>query len=317
MKVFLSVTVDVDNDDMTTTGNRSGDRWASIALVPSISAIFERENTPATWFVRADRQIKLNYGSTTHFLNTHDVMWRHLESKGHEIAWHPHLYARTENGQFVPEYEDGACKEQLISSYSDICHSGWKMYSARIGEAFGSNAITATLRSFGLEADSTAIPGRHRSPLNERLDWRLTPNSPYIQDPSDYRVATRQHQGDPLVQVPMTTVPIQAEYDAGPIQRYINLTYHPAILLDRLGGYLDSLEQQSSTLAWVTTILHPDEVLPRPERHALYAFDIRAVEANLRGLLDHVNSRGWDIECTTIRQSAEISRRTLRAKEES
>lgn len=317
MKVMLSVTVDVDNDDMTINGNRSGDSWASIALIPSLSAIFERENTPATWFVRADRQIKLNYGTTEYFLHTHDVMWRHLESKGHEIAWHPHLYARTENGQFVPEYEDEACKEQLISSYSDICDSGWRLYSARIGEAFGSNAITATLRSLGLEADSTAIPGRHRSPLNKQLDWRLTPNLPYIQDPLDYRVATRRHQGDPLVQVPMTTVPIQAEYDAEPIQRYINLTYHPAILLDRLGRYLDILEQQSATVAWVTTILHPDEVIPRPDHHALYAFDISAVEANLRGLLGYVDSRGWEIECTTIRQSAAISRRTLYTRDNS
>ena len=39
MKVMLSVTVDVDNDDMTINGNRSGDSWASIALIPSLSAI--------------------------------------------------------------------------------------------------------------------------------------------------------------------------------------------------------------------------------------------------------------------------------------
>lgn len=315
MKVILSVTVDVDNDDMTTNGNRSGDRWASIASIPSISAIFERANTPATWFVRADRQIKLNYGSTAHFLNNHDRMWRHLESKGHEIAWHPHLYARTENGQFVPEYEDEACKEQLIISYSDICDTGWKMYSTRIGEAFGSNAITAALRSLGLEADSTAIPGRHRSPLNKQLDWRLSPNLPYIQDPVDYRVATRRYPEALLVQVPMTTVPIQAEYDVEPIQRYINLTYHPEILLDRLRRHLDTLEQESSTLAWVTTILHPDEVIPRPSRHALYAFDIGAVQANLSGLIRYVVSRGWEIECTTIRQSAGMARQMYHSRE--
>lgn len=284
--ITFAFTVDVDNDGMVLGSERNALTWDAVAEVPRIAEVFARRSIAATWFVRADNQLADVYGDAAWLLRGRESLWSNLRAAGHSIGWHPHIVRRAGDGTFAPETDDARCAIALRTLHHSLARAGWRFTSVRVGEAFHGNQSMRALDDVGLRVDSTALPGRRRIDGVRCFDWEPTPNRPYRPSGSDYRVAGVAPLS--IVEVPMTTVPVEAPYDPRPLLRYLNLAYRQKVLRAAFALHLDALGAGDHV---VVTILHPEEVRPRGE-HPLYAFDLETVERNVDHLLDAAGARG-------------------------
>jgi hypothetical protein len=300
MRIFIALTADIDNDGVALENERSRLSWRSLELLPRLAEIIHGHHFPATWFVRADPQLKDYYGSTNYLLKQRESLWREFANHGDEIGWHPHLYALRSDGVYVPERDDEHLIVSLRRAHSDLASDGHTFTSVRIGEAMGSNAIMRTLAELGLRVDSSAIPRRRRDDNERRFDWSTSPNVPYWPSTADYRVPGSPAL--PILEVPMTAIPVKAPYDPKPLPRYANLAYRPAIFAAALEEWFD---QNAIAETVLTLIFHPDELMTGSGDHPLYAFTPDALEANIQILLSLAHRRGIDVVGKTM---AEIRR---------
>ncbi len=293
-EIHLLFTIDVDNDGVTIQDERTALRWTGVARIPDIKEVCNRLGLRATWFVRADSQLQQIYGSAKYLLLEYAPLWGEMERSGDEIAWHPHLY-EWDNGdrRYVMDTDADRCVRKLEAARAELVAGGFRHATVRIGEAFQCNAMMAALARLALEVDSTAIPGRKRADASRTFDWGPTPNGPYRPSKADYRLPGSDSHLD-ILEVPMTTVPIKAPSDPAPLPRYLNPAYcHPAFKAG-LDAHLESLSGQSVGDAFLTLILHPDEVVPEGRSHPLYAFSLQEVEQNLKYTLRAIESHGLE-----------------------
>lgn len=296
MRLFIAVTVDLDNDDLSIGDERSRLSWRGMDLVPQLADIIHASNLPVTWFVRADPQLHDYYGSSAYLLERYRDLWRDFSAAGNEIGWHPHILSVSDNGRYVPEREDARILEVLQDTHAQLLSLGYRFASVRMGEALGSNAIARTLARLGLRADSSAIPGRRRNDSSRVFDWSLTPNRPYRPSMADYRVP-----GEPalsILEVPMTVLPVQGVQEEEPLLRYANPAYRPDIFSAALERWLSSMPPAPYQL--LTLILHPDEFMRRNKEHPLYAFTPAALQSNIKTLLDGASRRNIEVGGCTI-----------------
>ncbi len=283
----LVFTVDVDNDGVE-KDERTSLTWNSISQIPSIRDIYSNHGACLTWFVRADNQLHEVYGTAAHLLLRHADLWREVEAQGDELAWHPHLYRWSRSqARYVNERDPATCVERLTAIDEELRQEGFVFSSVRIGEAFHCNETMAAVERLGMRVDSTAIPGRKRDDHSRVFDWSVTPNAPYFPARCDYRIP-----GTPtleILEVPMTTVPLQAPYDSAPLPRYVNPAYRHMAFKTMVDRYLTADVNVDTVLV---TILHPDEVVPRAEEHPLYGFSLDDLRRNLAYLFESLERRG-------------------------
>ncbi|NQU41444.1 MAG: hypothetical protein HQ523_15965 [Lentisphaerae bacterium] len=306
MRVSLSITVDVDSDGTATDNERTVLCWRGVEQIPSLANIFARYALRCTWFVRADRQLRDLYGGSSYLLNQHQALWSQLGAAGDEIAWHPHLYCwSAEQGQYVQEHDEAACAQQIEETHAELGQAGHEFHSVRLGEAFGSNTTMAALTHLGLHIDSTAIPGRRRDDGARRFDWESTTNTPYHPARSDYRVSALSHHA--ILEVPMTTIPVQSRSECTPLLRYVNLAYHHDVFRDAVEHHLNSMLQGGMQEAVLVLILHPDEVIERSAAHALYAFSLSETERNAAYLVRAIEAVGADHQSLRMKDIADLN----------
>ena len=295
MRVYLAITADIDNDGVALENERNNLSWRSLDRLPAFAEIIKKYRLPTTWFIRADPQLKDYYGSAAYLLEEHRSLWRNFAAGGDEIGWHPHLYARREDGSYEPERNDGRLVTALRATYSDLVRGGHRLTSVRIGEAAGSNAIMQTLAELGLRVDSSAIPGRVRNDDARQFDWGTTPNAPYWPSTVDYRVPGTPALG--ILEVPMTSVLVKAPYDPKPLLRYANLAYRPAIFATAFETWF---ARTAASEAVVTLIFHPEELMPSPNSHPLYALAKDALDENIHTLLNLAHRHGTEVVGKTM-----------------
>ncbi len=246
----------------------------------------------ATWFVRCDDQIEHLTGSAAHLLETYKDCWfQHME-RGDEIAFHPHLY-RLEAGRWKQDNDPKTLKAQIHRTLQAMRSAGFQSRVSRIGEAFGSNAVMQSLEEAGILCDSTAMPGRVRVDESRSLDWGSSPCFPYHPAESDYRVP-----GVParkLLEVPMSMVLTSADYDAVPIARYLDLSFHPRTLSQGLPALIEE-----ATV--IVTVTHPSTILSEiaTEPHGLLSFSPASFEENLEMLMDECLQQDRKFHFTTL-----------------
>src|SRR5262249_29889442 len=152
-------------------------------------------------------------------------------ARGNELGWHPHLYEKrvdpSGDERYFPIRDEAAACEQIVSTFRAIGRAGLAFESVRIGEAWHASRAMCTLDTLGLRVDSTAIPGRSRNDDVLSFDWRPTPAQPYHPSRKDHRVpaAPGSEESLAILEIPMTTVPIRADYDREPLARYLNLAF--------------------------------------------------------------------------------------------
>jgi hypothetical protein len=297
LTISFVFTVDIDNDGMTAADERNTLIWDSVAEVPRIAGVFGRHGITATWFVRADNQLSDVYGDAAWLLREHNAIWSNLRQAGHFIGWHPHVVRRDEQGTFVAETDDRRCADALREIHASLTASGYHFTASRIGEAFHGNQSMRTLSELGITVDSTAIPGRRRDDSSRRFDWSVTPNQPYRPSAADYRVTGSPAL--PIVEVPMTSAPVEGPNDPRPLTRYLNLAYRSDILRAAFKRHLESLGEGDHV---VVTILHPEETRG-PVGHPLYAHDLQTVASNVEYLVAAAGEYG-DVAIATLEQVA-------------
>jgi peptidoglycan/xylan/chitin deacetylase (PgdA/CDA1 family) len=296
MTMFVAVTVDIDNDGLALSNERNRLSWRGLEKVPEIAETVHRAGLPATWFVRADPQLKMQYGAADYLLDHHADLWRGLRADGDEIAWHPHVTHVGAQNSHEPEHDDARYAAALRKTHAELTALGHQFTCARLGEAFGGNACIRTLADLGLRADSSAIPGRRRDDGARYFDWTGTPNHPYRPATDDYRTPGRP--AVPILEVPMTVMPVHHPAEPHPLPRYVNLAYRPSIFSEALERWFQEITPTDET--FLTTIVHPDELIAENPPHPLYAFTLDALRTNVAQLLAAAEKRKIDIVGLTV-----------------
>lgn len=250
-----------------------------------------------TWFVRVDNQIKELHGDAAHLLSKHWDMWQRCIAEGDEIGWHPHLYRR-EGDEWVQEKDEHRLESAMVESFAALRARGMRPEASRIGEAYCSNGILAVLEKLEMRCDSTAMPGRVRQDTHRNIDWAGTPVLPYRPSRADYR-----RPGQParkLVEIPMSLVPVRAEYDQGPFPRYVDLSFRTPALAAGLRDHI-------ATAQMLVTMTHPSGVLSDlvERRHGLISFSIESFRANLDMIVELCRTAGRPFRFVTISEVRE------------
>ncbi|MFW6437635.1 MAG: hypothetical protein ACOCZ7_01365 [Armatimonadota bacterium] len=286
-----------------------------------------------TWCIRSDLQMREIYGDCAWAATEYADLWSDLKAGGDELAWHPHVWRWDRDaGCWYQEVEDEDWIEECLSA-------GHRDFSAAIGHApatsrtgweFHNNTTMTAIRQLGIRMDFSAIPGRHTpggpdrwgSRFNCYVDWRGTPEEPYLPSPADYRRAADHGERDGLWELPMSVLHSSLlrlarigrkafagrpkalgelvntrsspSSSAGGNKLYITM---PPALFSRLA--VQQLERARTTgWASLVTALHPDEMCATGSGLTALHHP-RHVGANLRTMLRHGGRRGVRIRFTT------------------
>jgi len=303
----IALTVDSDSDQFDPSLNRGASpvpSWEGVENgIPNIVEVTAscRDSSGAapkfTWFVRVDPQLEALYGDCGYLLDRYASLWDSCKRRGDELAWHPHLY-RLEGARWVQEVNPERLQADLQETWVSMQKRRFYPTSSRIGDAFGSNEVLQTLSHLGLLCDATAMPGRVRRDSDRQLDWDGTPMHPYRPSVADYR-----RPGTPtvdLLEIPMSMVSVRAEYDATPLNRYLDLSFHHLALRDGVRNFLPKA-------ALVVTVTHPSGVRPslHRTRHGLISHDVGEFRRNLDYILQECERLGRASRFVTI---AEVER---------
>lgn len=170
-----------------------------------------------TWCIRSDLQMREIYGDCAWPAAQFASLWRDLESAGDELAWHPHVWRWDHRaGCWYQEIEDDEwITECLEAGHRDLARRlGHAPVTSRTGWEFHNNTTMTTIRRLGIRVDFSAIPGRHTpgcpdqwgSRLNCHVDWRGTPEEPYVPARSDYRRPEEGEGNGRLRELPMSVL---------------------------------------------------------------------------------------------------------------
>lgn len=277
--------------------NYTQDHWALIdefnivenVLLPYLDA----ENIKATWFVRIDKKIGLDFGSPDALFKTHAKTIEKLRLGGHDIAWHLHSYIQDQGKWKQNCNEDTILQEMtemlpLVKQYNlDIFRMGW---------AFMTNNIMAFLADNNFKIESSAIP-RPSYPWDmTQKDWEISTHAKYYPSKTDYRIPSPT-SALPILEIPMSTFPIPSPTDQETgIIRYCNFSFFNDALKEPLKTWI----QNNHSLI---TISHPYEFV-KGNKHALISFSFDEFKKNIQSLKSITKSLGLDLFQTTLSEEA-------------
>jgi len=303
----IALTFDTDNDFFDSSlvdenqDARSWMKWRGIeegipAMREFLLSFRDSSNNPPvmTWFVRVDEQLEYAYGSPAYLLERYGNMWRSYRKEGDEIAWHPHLYRRNQNGWEL-EIDQEPLHRQMGKAYQSMLDLGYKPLSSRIGESYGSYDLMMKLDMLGISCDSTAMPGRKRKDTSRIIDWEPTPQKPYYPSKLDYRVSGEDHFN--LLELPMSMVTSRTEYDKQSLKRYVDLSFRNDVIGIGLREYISKAEL-------LVTVTHPAGVLTGvyDGDHGLVGFSMDNFRKNVDTIIDACESAKRTFEFITINQ---------------
>jgi len=239
----------------------------------------------STWFVRADCLIQSQFGDRLAIVERFTALTGHRDGQSFEVGWMPQVYGPA---SAAIDYDD------LYETHRELGAAGFRPTSVRMGNCYHDDRTMRTLADLGITFDSSALPGRTKTDSSWRLDWSVTPDAAFRPSADDYR-----RPGEPalaITEVPLTMLPIRAEYDAAPLLRYVN----PAMRPELLWPGLDSLVATCERLVLIT---HPDEIQPRQhsDGHPLIAYSPAILTENLRRLTEGAGKLGRRLEFLPLR----------------
>lgn len=300
--ILLTIDVDADYFDSSFKKNINfKNQWKGyeIGIPLLLDNIFNLtdsfgESLVATWFIRADNQIKYHFGDYSYLAQNKINFWNTLLSSGHEIGWHPHLYENF-NGNWEQAINEEQIVEQLNKSYKSLNQTfDNRIKTSRIGEAFFSKLIGRTIDDLNIHFDSTALPGRVRIDGTRSFDWTKTESKPYYPCKNDYRISSSNNFN--FIEVPFTMISTLAEYDKIPLYRYFDLSFKHNCIKDGIneliydGNYLN-------------LIIHPSTIISDinvGKNHGLLSFDINHVKKNFHYIIEKIQEKNIEFKFSTI-----------------
>ena len=240
------------------------------------------EDKPFSVFLRADHQIKKMYGDYGYLIRRYPNVVKNIVENDGEINWHIHLYEQEDGSwQQIKDLdrlyqrfeEDFTTVKEIEEINTDI---------VRIGECVMDDGLMKLMNRLSIKIDSTALPQRQRDDQEKSFDWSSTKNSLYHPSKRDYRQGGTSHYA--LLEVPMTTIKMQASYDAEAYYRYINLSFKSDVLFQSMAPFIRDNDA-------LVTITHPFEILKKGV-HPLISYDIDTLKENIQRLDQLVRNCG-------------------------
>lgn len=222
----------------------------------------------STWFNRADRLVEAQFGDRLAIIERFATLAGGRDLPSVETGWMPQLYGA---GSTAVDYDD------LHLTHARLTVAGHAPHSVRMGNCFHDNRTMATLAALGVALDSSALPGRIKIEAGWRLDWSATPQHAFRPARADYR-----RPGVPaldILEVPLSMIPIKADYDRLPLARYANPAMWPSLLWPALAHALAGTDR-------LVLIVHPDEIVAgrHGAGHPLISYSAATCADNLRRL---------------------------------
>jgi hypothetical protein len=255
--------------------------WISRVQINQLIEFFDFLEIDLTWFIRADLFVERHCGSK---LSEFDKFFDLIQSRN--WGWHPHLDRSLSESDQLEKIFESLTKADLLPS------------CIRIGEGRGSNAIVKFIAQSGIGVDCSAIPGRFRDDNQRAFDWRRANNDIFYQNCSDYQKKMTKEEGL-VLQIPMTTSLVKADYDCEPKLRYIDYSYRNDL-------FINSLEYACAQgLQNIHIISHPETILCSGFDNGLYMSGFENVQENLIYIKEMVkSSRGKQFKFTNISKIA-------------
>ena len=238
---------------------------------PQIAKQLEKnDQVKTTWFLRLDNQMKEIYGRPDYLFSEHAKEIKWLREHGHQLAWHIHPYAKSENGQWIQNTNSEKIAEEVYQNQKLAKEYGISG-AVRFGWCYQSNELMKLMDEIGCRIDSSAIPRPKYSWANQFSDWSLCGQRPYYPSPENYQVSGKNSMK--ILEVPMTTTHIATSYDNGQkILRYINPAYHHKI-------FIDAYKQLDGDCVLIT---HPAENFSLWDcSHELLSYNVGVFGANI------------------------------------
>lgn len=300
LRVYLTIDVG-PTDAILGSGHIKMPSWDTtfkgLDTLQNLIPLFEQRtqcNLPATWFVRADRYIEHQFGSSVAILEQFMDKMTTLTSNDHEIAWMPQLPAENTNEVY---YDD------LLTTHHKFKQTLPQLESVRMGDCYHDNTSMQILNQLGIRFDSSALPGRIKNDSGWCMDWQNTPQLVYHPSYDDYRVPG--HPKMDILEIPLSVAPILAPYDSKPLLRYLN----PCTLSSVWNAGLDQL---IATAPYIVCILHPDELISRTTQgHPLVSYSTDVFLNNLINLVNKANISGRTVSFCTIRHFNQTNKTQL------
>ena len=291
-KLNVCVTLDLDINEYALKHQIDND---FTSIFKTIYPVFKKfPSFKATWFIRLDKHIEALFGCCDYFFRRYVPEFNKIRQNNHELGWHPHCYLK-KNTKWQQNIDVPSILTEL-SSCAPFAKSN-NLKTVRMGWGFHSNEIMRFFADKGFLVDSSAIP-RPRYQWEESFkDWTITPDYPYYPSIYDYRVPGKP--STPILEVPISVIPIKAPYDTGVVRRYINLAYYPNILHD-------PLEKWIKENSYLVTITHPYEIKSINRKHGLLAYNIDAFEKNLISIMEIADNMGKKVSFLTISELTEL-----------
>jgi len=280
--IFLTFDIDQDfNPNNSDYYNRSKADFSS--FFSGFENMVDRlDYKPYSLFLRADYQIFKTYGAYDFLLSENPKLINKIENQKSEINWHIHIYNNSD-GNWNLAKTSSQITDLFLNDYENIkkiCDINSNII--RIGECLMNNELMNLLDSLGIKIDSTALPGRKRNDIEKFFDWEKTNNNIYYPSKEDYRISGENKLS--IIEAPMTTLLIKAEYDIEPIYRYFNLSFKSSALFY-------SFEEHLSKHNFLISITHPFEVIGKGN-HGLISFSMDTFLKNINILIEKVKSQG-------------------------
>jgi hypothetical protein len=275
------------------------------------------------------------YGSASWVIEQFADTWRKLESEGHELAWHPHLWRwrdslncwvqETDDAQWITECMEVGLSQFRRSLGKDpvTCHTGW---------TFHNNVTMTKISESGIKVDFSASPGVYfrggpgdgGTQFDNNIDWRGTPQRWYRPSRADYRKPADKADDElSVIEIPKFTSEarllrklkgLAARGKAGPDSSeatgvFLQITALPILYRRIIKERLDCEDAEP----FFATYFHPDELLPgrtSSARNFLYSAD--NLEKNLIALIESARKSGRDVEFLTGPDALDLVRKLER-----
>lgn len=287
--LLVALTVDADNDFSVHPAEGRDLDWSGVERgIPELLEALKPFRAVHTWFVRCDPQIETLYGDYGALLDLWKPLWEERLAAGDELALHPHLYWRRDDGSWGLREDADSLRGALKAAHAAFTKRGHKPSIIRVGESFMNTALLDVIAELGLSADATAMPGKVRHDPPWKIDWEGTPSVPYSPSKADHR-----RPGEPswpFRELPMTMIEIQAPYDAAPRSRYLNLAFKPRLARD-------GIEKAARSAGPIVTVTHPYELIGGKANDGLFDWRAEDYATNLNTL---VEAAGREVRFVTL-----------------
>lgn len=281
-ELFLVLSVDIFYDSIISTP-KNKNNLRNLELLPEISQIVYKEfsqycNPKISWLVSDDEVI----------LDRFDQTKQDYVSKYDEVGLHC----------LISKFLDLNNADELsIDDYLQEClikldKFGIHPMSSRMMGCTSSNILMKSLTKTSIKIDSSALPKRKR---NERIsfDWTTTPLVPYFPSIEDYKIPSEDiRKRHNILEVPLSTVSIQASYDKLPMIRYFDLCFRHELIAREIKKLVSNNEL-------LVAIIHPMELLEN-STNDLFSKNINEFRYNIRSIIDNCNMMNKKIRCVTF-----------------